>query len=77
MAKDYSLYIASEGVHGPGAYAYSKPEIDARDKTAIPSGYTILGPDMIKKLKVVLGVTTVADFLEALDIEDGITELDG
>ena len=74
---DYSIFIAAVGVQGLGAYAYSKLTVDAKDKTALPRGYTILGPDTIKTLMDKWKVVTVADLLAAMDIENGITEIDG
>ena len=61
------------GVHGPKAYAYGKVVKDERDRTAIPSGYTILGPDTIKTLMGKYGVATDAALLAAMGIDDGIT----
>lgn len=74
MAHDYSIHVSAKGVHGPKQKAYGKVKKDKKDVTAIPSGYTILGPDMLDTLCVQYEVTSDNELLTAMDVEDGITE---
>ena len=70
----YSIYIAACGVNGPKSHAYGRVKCNTTDKVAIPSSYTILGPNTIETLQAKYKVATDAALLVAMDITDGITE---